>query len=1116
MQKTPILSFTSTSQKVRVAIEAERLAQAYRVNPTFATEISRIDPLPHQRLAVYDHMLPQNPLRFLLADDAGAGKTIMCGLYIREMLARKRIKRILIIPPAGLVGNWKNELFSLFQLEATIVTGEMIRSNADNPFTAYDLVICSIDTIRTPRAMTRLGEGTPYDLAVFDEAHKLTCDRTGDGRIRESERYKAAAAIAGADLHKPESKRPLPWHVTHVLLLTATPHMGKDYPYFALWRILEPLLFSTPKAFEMADLTLKRAHFIRRTKEEMVTLDGFPLYPMRCSSTLSYALSDDERELYDATTDYLRYIYNKAEMLNRTASQLALSVFQRRLASSSWALLRSMERRKEKINDLIKKIEEHIISEEKLLQLELISNNKKKIIEPFSRPTDEEEPLGNNEQDEVDEDIVLSNMVACNLQDLYYEREYVDNLVKKARSVYNKGSESKFEKLREIIELPEYLDEKLLIFTEHKDTLEFLIKKLEALGYVDRIAFIHGGLNYGERQKQIAFFRNPDGARIMLCTDAAAEGVNLQFCWIMLNYDIPWNPARLEQRMGRIHRYGQKHNPVFLLNMVASDTREGNVLARLLEKLEAIRQHLNSDKVFDSIGRVFSEVSISEWMRRAMFAVKEGEDLDAVGNELDGVLTEEQIRAISAKENSIYGTGGDVKVELPRLHQAMDNEYLRKLLPGYIHAWIETAAPLLGLKIDGNLDSVFQLRSLPKTNLDHSFLWNAIKAQEKEHDPKLSLHRDISNAIWVHPGEPIFEALRSLAWNALHNDALTGAVFLDFETKKPYILYAARFKILRRRKDHEECLEENLLCLQHFGNNCVKICPAEQFLVLADVENISYTPSARRLAGEADSIQKDFASFLEKRTLDSVNKFKKREHNDLPKKEKKFKLSLNFESAEIAEQIKNLKEQINQEKDDPALKAAMDEARRRMAEIQKERATLLQSLKSDIEEIASGDIEPLGYALVMPASKDSSINPSIDQFLPTPIENIAMRAAIAWESQFSDVIPVHTPELALAADLEAYPGFDLLAYEHQTKKRKCIEVKGTGEKGKIWMTQNEVARAAILRDEYWLYVVYNCATSTPELIRLQNPFEHLIMRSYMSTVTRQGITMQQIVTAGNK
>ena len=1117
----PIMSFTSTSKKVRAAIEVERLSYAHSVNPAFATEISRIDPLPHQRIAVYDYMLKQEPLRFLLADDAGAGKTIMCGLYLREMLARKRIKRILILAPAGLVGNWRNELFNLFQLEATIVTGAMIRNDGTNPFLTNDFVICSIDTIRTPKAMGRLAEVPAFDIAVFDEAHKLSCSRGGDMRVQESERYKAASAIAGADGHKAPSKRMLPWHVTHLLLLTATPHMGKDYPYFALWRLLEPQLFSTPQAFEMITPEIKATHFLRRTKEEMVTLQGTPLYPMRCSSTLTYELSKSERELYDSTTEYLLYIYNKAQILNRTASQLALAVFQRRLASSTWALLKSMERRLENIDILISNIEENRITEEQLQTMRTTQEKSaQQMQELFSAPTDEAEPGTGVEQDEVDEAKVLESMVASSLADLYYERECVKKLIQKAHSVYDAGHESKFEMLREVIESQEYAEEKLLLFTEHKDTLEFLTQRLEALGYTGRIAYIHGGLGFEERQEQIDFFRRNDGARIMLCTDAAAEGVNLQFCWIMINYDIPWNPARLEQRMGRIHRYGQKHDPVFLLNMVASNTREGKVLSTLLDKLEAIRKRLNSDKVFDSIGRVFNDISIADWMRRALLATKNGEDLDAVGEELDGILTEEQVLAVEAKENSIYGNGGDVRVELPRLRKDIDNEYLRRILPGYTQAWLEQVAPILGLRIEGDPGTKFRFRSLPGVSgINHSRLWDAIKRQSRENDPLLSLRRECSDGatVWVHPGEPVFEALRELTWHTLHAEALSGAVFQDYEASEPYILQAAKVAVVRHGENADETLEERLVCLRYADNKPVETCPMETLLVLADVDNVVYTPEARHLAGSASSIRQDFDRFLLLTVQSMADRIKDREQAALPLRQQQIRQGMNFESAALAERISLLREQIRRGDADKATEEEMREVRKRLAATQQRYQHLLESLQNSVEGIVPGSVESLGFALVMPVQHSETGVENIDtEMLCPPIEAIAMRAAIAWESQFSDVTAVHTPALARAANLPDYPGYDLLAFEKGSARRKCIEVKGTGGTGQVMMSQNEVSRAANLGDEYWLYAVFDCATSHPRLVRVQNPFEKLILRPYMNTTTRHCITMKQIVDLGEE
>ncbi|MGH2496778.1 MAG: DEAD/DEAH box helicase, partial [Ktedonobacteraceae bacterium] len=279
LENMPPIDFGADPQVVRTVVEGERLTYGYLSNPAFATEISRIDPLPHQRLAVYDHMLTQTRLRFLLADDAGAGKTIMTGLYMREMLTRRLISRVLIVPPAGLVGNWEHELHSLFNLPFRIITGSDAR--AGNPFIGprSDLLIVSVDTLAGERMFSRLQEADvlPYDLVVFDEAHKLAANRDADLTVRRTGRYRLAEALAGIANENEEWQ--LSWNCHHLLLLTATPHMGKDYPYYCLWKLLEPDVLTTLDAFNAYPPDARRRHFLRRTNEELVSLDGRPLYP---------------------------------------------------------------------------------------------------------------------------------------------------------------------------------------------------------------------------------------------------------------------------------------------------------------------------------------------------------------------------------------------------------------------------------------------------------------------------------------------------------------------------------------------------------------------------------------------------------------------------------------------------------------------------------------------------------------------------------------------------------------------------------------------------------------------------------------------------------------------
>ena len=314
---SPGLDFSADPDAVWALAESHRLAYGHLFNPAFASETSLIDPLPHQRLAVYKHMLQQSPLRFLLADDAGAGKTIMTGLYVREMLARRLIRRVLIVPPAGLVGNWEREMRTLFRIAFRVVSGADGRLG--NPFAGpeSDLVIVSVDTLAGERMFTHLGDRLTqsYDLVIFDEAHKLSADRQPDFRERKTDRYHLAEAVAGAVVNGDQWT--LPWSAQHLLLLTATPHMGKEFPYYFLWRLLLPDALSTYEAFTKFPEESRQRHFIRRTKEEMVRLDGSPLYPERTCDTLSYDLTkgpDSEQELYEETTDYLRSFYNQARV----------------------------------------------------------------------------------------------------------------------------------------------------------------------------------------------------------------------------------------------------------------------------------------------------------------------------------------------------------------------------------------------------------------------------------------------------------------------------------------------------------------------------------------------------------------------------------------------------------------------------------------------------------------------------------------------------------------------------------------------------------------------------------------------------------------------------------
>jgi SNF2 family DNA or RNA helicase len=1089
--KIPSLDFTAEPDAIKILAEGERLSFGHLMNPAFATEISSIDPLPHQRIAVYENMLTQSPLRFLLADDAGAGKTIMTGLYIREMLSRRLLKRILIVPPAGLVGNWRRELSTLFNLQFKIVTGPDFR-NA-NPFinSSSEHLIISIDTLATPRVFSRLNESEvlPYDLVVFDEAHKLSADRGADLRIRKTDRYCLAEAIAG--LKSLPERWKLKWHAQHLLLLTATPHMGKEYPYYALWRLLLPEMLPTLESFAEFPVDRKQQHFIRRSKEEMLYLDGSSIFTQRVSNTHGYQLSQgdiSEQKLYDETTIYLREVYNKAKLLNREAARLAMGVFQRRLASSTFALLCSFDRRIEKLKNIIQNVQDGKITSEQLIMFQQRLADEHDVLD--EKTADEETTESGKEENELVEENILQGVIAVSLADLIAERETVIQLRDLAKRVYEAGTESKFDKLREFITDPKYTQEKLIVFTEHRDTLRFLTNRLNGLGFTNQIAQIHGGMDYSEREHQVEFFRKPvreGGARFLVCTDAAGEGINLQFCWIMINYDVPWNPARLEQRMGRIHRYLQTHDPVLIVNLVAPSTREGQVLSVLLEKLEKIRKELRSDKVFDCVGRLFEGVSLKRYMELAIT-----QDAEVVAQELEGKLTVEQIKALEERERHLFGSGGDVKSELPRLRESLENEVFFRLMPGYVSRYIQQAAPLVDLKLGGDCKETFTLHPKMEGAIDP--LLSALEYYPEKAREKLSVYRlkDHYSGIWLHPGEPVFERFRQLVSERLGDKALRGAIFVDPITKRPYLFHLALITIIRKADpafeelNAEEPLECRLIGIKQYEGSELETCPIEHLLLLKGGKGIP--PTAQRIAVHAKD-EVDYArSYLAERVARELALTKKSDMlQALPERENFVNRGFDFQEAELASARAKHSEPARA--GNRKAREALEEVKINQQKLAERRARAIAVLQREPELIMPGQMTFITHALVV-----SSSDPDDIKQVELNIELEAMKIAQAYEeASGATVKDVHSPELARSVGLSDYPGFDLLSLRQNGEKR-CIEVKGRSSVTAVELLDNEWSKACNLRERYWLYTVYNCATPTPKLYRVQDPFGNLFAK----------------------
>ena len=1109
------IDFRGDARAVQAIAEGERARHGFLYNPAFAKETSLIDPLPHQQLAVYQHMQRQPRLRFLLADDPGAGKTIMAGLDIKERLSRRLVRRVLIVAPAGLVGNWEREMRTLFHLRFRIVTGADARTQ--NPFLGpdSDLVIVSLDTLRQLGIYRRLQEPEvePYDYAVFDEAHKLSADMDTDGRLVRSERYRLAEALAGARVT--DERWHLEWSCAHLLLLSATPHMGKDIPYYALWRLLLPDVLATRSAFKEYPPESRQNHFLRRTKEEMVSYEGESLYAKRLSQTFQYKLSPSERRLYDDTTEYIQEHYNQAQMLNRSAARLAMSVFQRRLASSSYALLRSFQRRAEKLDTLITTLEARPDAE---IAAELQRRqNALGDADVFDSMTAEEETAQDGEEEnEQAEDTALGGVAAQSLADLQRERVQVQGLLSQAQAVYSEGAESKFEKLRGLIQSEAFQKDhghpKILVFTEHRDTQAFLAYRLEGIGYAGRVAQIHGGMGYQERQEQIEFFRRPaseGGADFLIGTDAAGEGINLQFCWLMVNYDLPWNPARLEQRMGRIHRYGQKKKQVYIYNLVSEDTREGKVLKTLLDKLEAIRQEFNkdgntdTDKVYDVIGRLFSGKSLQEF-----FENPEG---------LETLLTAENVAGIERKQEAALDVSppaeGTVRERLPTLRQDADRETYRRLLPGYVRRFVETAAPLVGIGFDGSLDDAhngFTLRPLKPGALD------ALGPALEQYGPEQRRHLlftkppDPGVGLFLHPGEPVFDLFFHYVQERLAPQARRGAVFVDPHATRPYLFHLAEVTVERaadpahRGLGRAEGLEHRLIGFRQEEGGEIIEWPLERLLLLRPWEQKGLPVTALRTPGMAAGSRDKAEVYAREHLLPPLVQARRAALLEtLPARELFLRRGFDYQESDLAARRADLRKKRDE---DVRAMEEMAVVRDHQKQLAVQREAALAALRREPELIQAGTIEFLCHALVVPTG-----DPAERQRLDAETEAEAVRYVREYEeARGAEVVDVSTPERARNAGLEDWPGFDLLVRRDGVER--AVEVKGRADFGSVELTENEWIKACNLRDRFWLYVVYRAGGLLPRLYRVRDPFGVLSGRARQRIVIDERDIMEKAET----
>ena len=782
-------AFDGDGRLFRLVSEALRIRLAYLFDPYVAVNASQIEPLPHQLTAVYGAMLDRHPLRFLLADDPGAGKTVMAGLLIKELLIRGSLERCLIVAPGSLVEQWQDELNDRFDLAFDNVSREQIETSVTgNPFAERPRLIARLDMLaRNDDLKAKLEAAPPWDLIVCDEAHRMSASFFGQ-EVRYTKRHQLGA-LAGR-------------LTRHFLLMTATPHNGKEEDFQLFMGLLDADRFEG--RFREGVRKVDPSDMMRRlTKEELYRFDGSPLFPERRAYTVSYDLSPGESELYKAVTHYVTEEMNRADRLaddgtrRRNNVGFALQILQRRLASSPAAIHESLKRRLARLEARLKEEREGRTG----------GQPGDPISPPPAEPVLDEDDLDEaaGEELEAHEDRLVDRATAAQtIAELEAEIAELRRLERMAQMLRRSGEDTKWRELDRILDDPLVLDplggarRKIVVFTEARDTLEYLAGRIQdRTGQPESVALIHGSVPRDRRRATIAAFNDDPTVRFLLANDAAGEGVNLQRgAHLMVNYDLPWNPNRLEQRFGRIHRIGQTE-VCHLWNLVASETREGAVYQRLLEKLETARETLGG-KVYDVLGELFEARPLRELFMEAIRYGERPEVRDRLFRAIDGALDIDNINDLVAR-NKLTQEGLD-PATVRGVREAMERAAARRLQPHHIRSFFEAAFAEAGGRMRAREKGRAEIGRVPPLLRDRDRLIGRA-------DPVLERYRRICfdkahiagppQAALVAPGHPLLDSLIDLTLERYRDLLARGAVLVDAADNHdaPRVLIALRHAI---------------------------------------------------------------------------------------------------------------------------------------------------------------------------------------------------------------------------------------------------------------------------------------------------------------------------------
>jgi SNF2 family DNA or RNA helicase len=1039
-----VTTFSEESWKVFLALETIRYQFASMYDPLLAMNTSKVDPLPHQIEAVYGHVLKLPRIRFLIADDPGAGK---------ELKLRHQARRILIVVPGHLKDQWKRELREKFEETFLPVDRPMLDAlYGENVWLRENQIITSIDFAKRDEVLPSIA-ASYFDLIIVDEAHKMSAQRWGD-KLDKTDRYQLGESLSRT--------------TEHLLFLTATPHKGDPENFRLFLDLLEPGFFATNEMIQQSLNDKDNPLFIRRIKEDLKDFEGKPLFLPRHPKTISFHLgtqSPQEKDLYNELSKYVNSQYNKALIKDKRRNvAFALVILQRRLASSTYALLKSLERRKKRLGDLLKGPEEAGKLAKNAIDFD--------VVEDLSE-----------EERWKEEEVWETLSVADNREELAKEIATIDALIGRAKDIIQGEKEVKLKELRKALQelsqkYPDSQDRKILIFTESKDTMDYLERKIKGWDYV--VNTIHGGMKLEARVEAEGIFKNE--TEIMVATEAAGEGINLQFCHLMVNYDIPWNPNRLEQRMGRIHRYGQQKE-VYIFNLVAEDTREGRVLNLLFRKLAEIKDALGSDKVFDVLSEVLYNKNLSQLL---MEAAANARNIDEILKEIDIKIDEKYISEVKENLGESLATR---YIDYTRIKEMAQQAREHRLIPEYTEAFFKKAFIRAGGKLKERDDSFLTIESIPfdVRKIAEQDIFKKSHGGLQKRYPKATFDKDVAfknpDAEFISFGHPLFEAVMVWVTNNFNDSLLGGATFVDPDGKLDgYVLYYEG-----EVKDGNGAVAGRRLFALYTDLKEVKPIPPCVIWDLTEAEKELEKPvdmePLKKLASGA------IIASLEEYKTEII----KERNRQAEIKEKYGIKSLGYLIWKLDGDIIQLTQRKERGEN-------VDLVMRNKVERKEGYEKALQELKEHIQKeksLTMGMPRFVGIIRIEPAMK---VNKAMQS--DAEIESIGIEIVMKYELDSGRI-----PKDVCAENL----GFDIRSEEKDGSFR-YIEVKARAETGPVALTQNEWFKAKRFRDDYYLYAVMNVAKK-PQIFIIRNPAENLEPEEKIEVV-RYVIKADEIVAKG--